>query len=102
MEIQDFFSVRDHLCFWKSGGRRQAIENIKQQEGTYIFYESPHRLLKSLKDIQEVLDDPLVVVARELTKKFEEIRRDQASGHIEHFSKNAPKGEFVLLIHYDG
>jgi 16S rRNA (cytidine1402-2'-O)-methyltransferase len=48
--------------------------------------------------MQEVLDDPMIVVARELTKKFEEIRKDKASQLIAHFNCHAPKGEFVLLI----
>jgi len=81
----------------KSGAKRKKLASLKGQKGTFIFYESPHRLLKTLKDMQEVLDDPTIVVARELTKKFEEIRRDKASLLIEHFSLHAPKGEFVLL-----
>ena len=82
----------------KSGARRHKLAALKGQKGTVIFYESPHRLLKTLKDMQEVLDDPVIVVARELTKKFEEIRKDKASRLIEHFSVHAPQGEFVLLI----
>jgi 16S rRNA (cytidine1402-2'-O)-methyltransferase len=82
----------------KSGARRNKLEALKNEEGTIIFYESSHRLLKSLQDIQEVWNDPIVVVARELTKKFEEIRKDKASAQIEHFTHYAPKGEFVVLI----
>jgi len=82
----------------KSGARRNKLAALKGQKGTVIFYESPHRLLKTLKDMQEVLDDPVIVVARELTKKFEEIRKDKASRLIAHFSLHAPQGEFVLLI----
>ncbi|MBF0504918.1 MAG: 16S rRNA (cytidine(1402)-2'-O)-methyltransferase [Candidatus Omnitrophica bacterium] len=81
----------------KSGARRNKLAVLKQEKGTFIFYESPHRLLKTLKDMQEVLDDPTIVVARELTKKFEEVRKDKASLLIEHFSQHPPKGEFVLL-----
>ena len=47
--------------------------------------------------MQEVWGDPVIVVARELTKKFEEIRREKTSLLIEHFTVHAPKGEFVLL-----
>jgi 16S rRNA (cytidine1402-2'-O)-methyltransferase len=82
----------------KSGARRNKLTALKGQEATAIFYESPHRLLKSLKDMQEVWDDPTIVVARELTKKFEEIRKDKASLLIEHFTRHPPKGEFVLLL----
>ena len=82
----------------KSGARRSKLIALKDEEATIIFYESPHRLLKTLKDMQDVWDDPIIVVARELTKKFEEIRKDKTSLLIEHFTLHAPKGEFVLLI----
>jgi 16S rRNA (cytidine1402-2'-O)-methyltransferase len=85
----------------KSGARRNKLISLKGQQATIIFYESPHRLLKTLKDMQEVWDDPTIVVARELTKKFEEIRCDKTSLLIEHFTLHPPKGEFVLLRHED-
>lgn len=81
----------------KSGARRNKLMSLKDEEGTILFYESPHRLLKTLKDIQEVWDDPVMVVARELTKKFEEILKDKTSQLILHFTQHPPKGEFVLL-----
>jgi len=81
----------------KSGSRRNKLMTLKGLDATLIFYESPHRLLKTLQDMQEVWDDPVIVVARELTKKFEEIRKDKTSLLIEHFTVHAPKGEFVLL-----
>ena len=83
----------------KSGARRNKLISLKGQKATLIFYESPRRLLKALKDMQEVWDDPTIVAARELTKKFEEIRTDKASLLIEYFSLHVPKGEFVLLCH---
>ena len=82
----------------KPGARRKRIEEIKGQGRTAIFYESPHRLLKTLKDLDEVLDNPEVVVARELTKKFEEILKKPAKDLLQHFTKTPPKGEFVLLL----
>lgn len=85
----------------KSGARRNKLMNLKKDKATIIFYESPHRLLKTLKDIEEVWDDPIVVVARELTKKFEEIRKDKASLLQEHFTQHAPKGEIVLLSYLE-
>jgi len=81
----------------KSGARRNKLVSLKGQEATIIFYESPHRLLKTLKDMQELWDDPVIVVAREMTKKFEEIRNGKAGLLIEHFNRQPPKGEFVLL-----
>ncbi len=82
----------------KTHGRRKRLEELKNEERTIIFYESPHRILKSLEDIKEVLNDPTVVVAREITKKFEEVKKDNVSVLIEYFTKSAPRGEFVILM----
>ena len=82
----------------KSGARRKKLEGFKEEDRTVIFYESPHRVLKTLKDIVEVLDNPTVVCARELTKKFEEIRKGPAEELLVYFTSHPPKGEFVLLI----
>lgn len=86
----------------KSGQRRRVLEGLKSIEGTVIFYESPHRILKALKDIEEVLADPVIVVTRELTKKFEEVKRGRAAELLAHFSMKSSKGEFVLLIALGG
>jgi 16S rRNA (cytidine1402-2'-O)-methyltransferase len=82
----------------KSGARRKALLNSASAEGTVIFYESPHRILKTLKDIEEVLNDPVIVIVREVTKKFEERLADRAGALREHFTRHAPQGEFVILI----
>ncbi len=82
----------------KTVGRCKKLEALKGQDGTFIFYESPHRLLKTLEDIQTVLNDPTMVVARELTKMFEEVKKAKSSELIKHFTTHPPKGEFVLLI----
>ncbi len=82
----------------KSGARRNKLESLKEETRTIIFYESPHRILKTLKDIQEVLNDPEVVCVREITKKFEEVKKEKASQLILNFTKNNPRGEFVLLL----
>ncbi len=83
----------------KPGARKKKIAQFKDEERTIIFYEAPHRVLKTLQDIQDVLNDPVVICAREITKKFEEVRKAKASDLVLHFSKNPPKGEFVMLIH---
>jgi 16S rRNA (cytidine1402-2'-O)-methyltransferase len=57
-----------------------------------------HRIEKLLNDILEVCGDTEVVVAREVTKKFEEIRREKVSASIEHFKAHKPKGEFIVII----
>ena len=82
----------------KSGARRKKLEEVKAQGRTAVFYESPHRLQKTLQDITEVLNNPAIVVARELTKKFEEVQRGPAAQLREHFTRHAPRGEFVILI----
>jgi len=51
-----------------------------------------------LKDIEEVLDNPVVVCAREMTKKFEEVKKDSAAKLIQYFEQHKPRGEFVVLI----
>jgi len=82
----------------KSAARRKKLDQLRGEPRTVIFYESPHRILKALKDIEDVLDDPHVVCARELTKKFEEVKGGRASDLIKLFSSKKPKGEFVLLM----
>ena len=90
--------IFDGFLSVKSGARRKKLESYKNEDRTVVFYESPHRLLKTLKDISEVLDNPVVVCARELTKKFEEIKKAPAQELLQHFTSHPPKGEFVLLV----
>ena len=82
----------------KTHARRKKLEGFKEEPRTVIFYESPYRIVKTLKDIQEVLNDPWVVCAREMTKKFEEIKKGPASELLKHFTKTKPRGEFVILL----
>ena len=82
----------------KTAARRKKLEGFKGREGTVIFYESPHRVLKTLKDIAQVLENPVIVCCRELTKKFEEVKKGTAEELSAHFSRNAPRGEFVILF----
>ncbi|MCP4649131.1 MAG: 16S rRNA (cytidine(1402)-2'-O)-methyltransferase [PVC group bacterium] len=82
----------------KSGARKKALANLSTEKRTIIFYESPHRLLRTLEDMKEVLGDRDIVVARELTKKFEEIRRENVEESISYFKQVKPKGEFVIIM----
>lgn len=93
----DRFSFEGFLTN-KSAARRKKLLGFKKEERTIIFYESPHRILKTLHDILEVLGDIRISVMRELTKKFEEVIRDRASALIEHFEKRKPKGEFLVVL----
>ena len=82
----------------KSAARRKRLEALKGEARTVVLYESPHRLLKTLRDIHDVLGDVPIACARELTKMFEEVKRGTASEVLAHFERHAPKGEFVLVI----
>jgi 16S rRNA (cytidine1402-2'-O)-methyltransferase len=82
----------------KPGARKKRIGEISSEKRTVIFYESPHRLLKTLRDIQDILDEREIVILREMTKKFEEIIRGNAASLLEHFQNNLPKGEFVIVL----
>lgn len=78
--------------------RKNQLKALKEEDRTIILYESPHRLEKLLNDILEVFGDTELVVAREVTKKFEEVRREKVSAALEHFKSKGVKGEFVVII----
>lgn len=82
----------------KTSERIKALDDVEDETATLIFYEAPHRLLKTLADLFEILGDRGISVARELTKKFEEIKRGRISEIIRHFEKKQPRGEFVIII----
>lgn len=83
---------------------RKLFENLKEgyahtpQIKTAIFYESPYRLLTTLQLIKDIFGNVDIVVARELTKVYEEVRREKVSLAIKHFAKTSPRGEFVILF----
>ena len=79
-------------------GRQTRIEALKVEKKTSIFYESPHRLLKTLEQFKEILGERNVSVSRELTKKFEETRTGSLDDVLEYFKSKSIKGEFVLIL----
>jgi 16S rRNA (cytidine1402-2'-O)-methyltransferase len=79
-------------------GRKTRLEQLRSEERTIILYESPHRLLRTLSELQQHLGDRVISVSRELTKKFEEIFRGTISASIGHFSAKKIRGEFVLVV----
>lgn len=84
-----------------SAGRRERserLDEIKNDSRTLIFYEAPHKLMKTLPDMLLAFGDRKIAVCRELTKKFEEIYRGKISEAIAHFTETPPKGEFVLVV----
>lgn len=78
-------------------GLKETSTHIPQVK-TAIFYESPHRLLGTLQLIKDIFGDTDTVIARELTKVHEEIARKRVADAIKHFTKNTPRGEFVVLF----
>lgn len=78
--------------------RSRILEELKRETRTMIIYEAPHHLLRTMKELKEVLGDRRVTICRELTKKYEEIAPVTFSQAIERFSAEEPKGEFVLVI----
>lgn len=85
----------------KPVNRKRLLETVKKGElkKTVILFEAPHKLLKTLEELKETFDDIDLVICRELTKVYQEIRREKVSESITHFSEVEPRGEFVLLFH---
>ncbi|NQT26639.1 16S rRNA (cytidine(1402)-2'-O)-methyltransferase [candidate division KSB1 bacterium] len=79
-------------------GRKTRLEQLKNETRTIVLYESPHRILKALRELHEALGDRKAAVGRELTKKFEEIVRGTLSEVLKYFSTRNIKGEFVIII----
>ena len=83
----------------KTVARKKEINKLSKIPATLVYFESPKRLLASLKDLREVLGDRNAAVCRELTKLYEEIRKDNLDNLIEHYEGlQTPKGEIVVLI----
>lgn len=83
----------------KSGGRLREVMAAGQREETTLFFESPHRLLRTLELFREHFPERKLCVARELTKRFEEFRIGTGSELVAHYSAHPPKGEIVLVVH---
>jgi 16S rRNA (cytidine1402-2'-O)-methyltransferase len=82
----------------KQAMRKRRLEELASEERTIIFYESPHRIKKTLEDIKEIFGNREICITRELTKRFEEVIKDTAEGLLGHFKEKKPRGEFVLII----
>ncbi|RKY82738.1 16S rRNA (cytidine(1402)-2'-O)-methyltransferase [candidate division KSB1 bacterium] len=78
--------------------RKTRLNNLAEEDRTIVLYESPYRLLKTLKDLKETLGNRKVAVCRELTKKFEEIVSSTLDEAFQYFSSKSVRGEFVLII----
>lgn len=83
----------------KSAGRKKVLTSLKALPATLIIYETPNRLKAMLSDISDVLGNRTMAVVRELTKKFEEVRRGSVRELSDYYAENGePKGELVLVI----
>jgi 16S rRNA (cytidine1402-2'-O)-methyltransferase len=80
----------------KKGERKKMLDSIAVETRTIVLFESPHRVIESLNDIQDVLGDRRIAVCRELTKLHEEVFRGTVAKALEHFAE--PRGEFTLVI----
>ena len=80
------------------GERKKRLEFLAKEERTMIIYEAPHKLKGTLDDLLDFFGDRRVTLCRELTKLNEDIHRTTISGAIAHYSENAPRGEYVLII----
>ena len=93
----DRFSFEGFLPLKK--GRTKRLKELSTETKTMVFYESPHRILKTLNDLSNYFDvESQISVSRELTKLYEETYRGTIKGSVEHFEKNKTKGEFVIVL----
>ena len=76
----------------------QRLEFINNTELTTILYESPHNIIKTIKAFSEFSGNRLIVLCRELTKKFEEVKRGTAEELLADFDINPPRGEYVIVV----
>ena len=93
----DRFSFEGFLPVKK--GRTKRLKELSIETKTMVFYESPHRILKTLNDLSNYFDvKSQISVSRELTKLYEETFRGTIKESVEHFEKNKTKGEFVIVL----
>ena len=93
----------DRFCFEgflpQKKGRVTKLKILANENRTIIFYESPHRILKTLTQLAEYMgEDRYAATCREISKKYEEIRRGSLKELILHYTVNEPRGEFVIIL----
>lgn len=80
-------------------GRKTRLDQLKEENRTMVFYESPHKLIRTLNDFSQTFGlDRKISVSRELTKIYEETVRGTISELINHYQEKSPKGEFVIVL----
>lgn len=93
----------DRFCFEgflpQKKGRQSRLEALRDEPRTMVFYESPHRVVKALEQMQEVFgEDRPVSVCREISKVHEESVRGSIAEVLQHFKETEPRGEFVIVV----
>ena len=78
--------------------RRARLEELRQERRTIVLYEAPHRLVRTLEELTEVLGARPVTVCKELTKKHEAFRKTDLPAALDYYRENEPRGEYVLVI----
>ena len=78
--------------------RKEHLDSLKTETRTMIFYEAPHKLLNTLKDMEATFGDREIAIVKELTKVHENVFKTTLSAAVSYFTENAPKGEFVLIL----
>ncbi|HAG13193.1 MAG TPA: 16S rRNA (cytidine(1402)-2'-O)-methyltransferase [Ruminococcus sp.] len=78
--------------------RFSHLESLKNEQRTMVFYEAPHKLLNTLRDMLDAFGDRSMTICRELTKLHEEVRKTTLADALAYYEQNAPRGEFVLVI----
>jgi 16S rRNA (cytidine1402-2'-O)-methyltransferase len=88
----------------KEGRRKTQLENLKQINDliatTFIIFVAPHKLKKTLDEINSVLNNPKIVLAKELTKMHQEVKSKKTLEFIEEYKKRVPKGEYILMLNF--
>ena len=82
----------------KKGRRRKELEGLKREMRTIIFFESPHRLIKMLTDMHEILGDRDIVLAKEMTKIFEEVKKGSVSKILSSLEDKKVRGEYTIIV----
>lgn len=82
----------------KANARRSALEAVATLPHTLVFYEAPHRLVETLTDLLDVFGPRPVVIAREISKLYEEFWRGSLDAALTHYQHNEPRGEIVLIV----
>lgn len=82
----------------KPQARQNRLKQLAGLKYSVVFYESCHRILSVLEDISQIYPSRQIACVRELTKKFEEVKRGRAEDILEEFKKDKPRGEFIIVL----